>query len=210
MSTLSAGLLLCVATACSARTPISESLDAAYLAVQHIQSTPDLVAARHVRDQVGEHLLVLNRKAGPSPVAPKSGRIEHIELNATYYFQQNSAWKEEWTVHDFVECPGLDPAANFFASAVSITDINGDGKAEVTIPYKLFCGGGVDSSTVKIILREGLLKLAIRGESEVKLPGQEPFGGDHQYDKTLLTPAYAAYKKHMDQVWELVSPDIRK
>ena len=92
---------------------------------------------------------------------------------------------------------------------VSITDINADGKAEVTIPYKLFCGGGIETATVKIILREGALKLAIRGESEVRLPGQEPFGGKHDYDKLLLTPAYAPYKVHLDQVWKAVSRDIR-
>jgi hypothetical protein len=210
MYTLSAGLMLCFTADCSARAPDSEPVDAAYLAAQHIPSAEKLVLARRIRDQAGEHVLVLNRKAGPSPAAPKSGRIEHIELNAIYYSRRSSGWSPEWTVHDFVECPGLDAAADFFSSSVNVTDINGDGKAEITIPYKLFCGGGIDSYTVKVILREGPLKLAIRGESEVRLPGQQAFGGEHEYDKALLMPAYAAYKSHMDQVWKTVSLDTRR
>jgi len=205
----SAGLLLALTTACGARTPDSEPVDATYLEARHIASSGKLVSAQRIRDQEGEHILVLQRKAGPSAGSPKSGRLEHIELNAAYYSQQNNGWKQDWTVHDFVECPGLDAMADFFASSVSVTDINGDGKAELTVPYKLFCGGGIDSYTVKVILREGTLKLAIRGKSEVKLPGQPSFGGDHEYDKTLLTPAYATYKKHMDQVWMTVSADAR-
>ncbi len=166
--------------------------------------------ARRIRDKDDEHVLVLTRKGGPSSARPKSGRVEHIELDAAYYSQQAGVWNAEWTLHDFVECPGLDSAADFFSSSVSVTDLNGDGKAEVTIPYKLFCGGGIDSYTIKVILREGTNKLAIRGDSMVKLPAQEPFGGEHQHDKPLLTPANAAYKQHMDQVWKAVSVDIRK
>jgi len=206
----SAGLLLALTTACDAHTLNSEPVDATYLEAQHIASIGKLVFAQRIRDQRGEHILVLQRKAGSSASSPKSGRIEHIELNAAYYSQQNNRWKQDWTVHDFVECPGLDAMADFFASSVSVTDINGDGKAEVTVPYKLFCGGGIDSYTVKVILREGPLKLAIRGKSEVKLPGQPAFGGEHEYDKALLTPAYATYKKHMDQVWKTVSADVRQ
>ncbi|MBV6319328.1 M949_RS01915 family surface polysaccharide biosynthesis protein [Duganella violaceipulchra] len=209
---LSAGMLLCMSTACSARapTPDNQPADLAYLTTQHIPSAGNLVMARRVRDKEGEHVLVLNRKAGPSPAKPKSGRVEHIELDVGYYSRQGSAWKAEWSLHDFVDCPGLDSVAEFFVPNVGITDLNGDGKAEVTIPYKLFCGGGVDSYTVKVILREGTLKLAIRGDSLVKLPGQEPFGGEHQYDKTLLAPTYALYKQHMDKVWDAVSIDVRK
>jgi hypothetical protein len=209
-SVLTAGWLLGQSVACCARAPDSEPVDAALLAAQHIPSIGQLMAARRIRDQTGEHVLVLNRQSGPSPAAPKSGRIEHIELHAAYYSRKNGGWSPDWTVRDLVDCPGLEAAADFFLASVSVTDINGDGKAEVTIPYKLFCGGGIDPYTVKVILREGPLKLAIRGESEVRMTGQPPFGGGHDYDKALLTPAYSAYKSHMDQVWKTVSPDIRR
>ncbi|WP_229212129.1 M949_RS01915 family surface polysaccharide biosynthesis protein [Duganella sp. HH105] len=204
--------MLVQSTACHASLPApdSQTADAAFLASRHISYVGDLIMARRIHDKDGEHVLVLTRKGSPSPARPKSGRVEHIELDAAYYSQQADLWKAEWALHDFVECPGLDSAADFFSSGVSVTDLNGDGKAEVTIPYKLFCGGGIDFYTIKVILREGTTKLAIRGNSIVKLPGQEPFGGERRYDRLLLSPANVAYKQHMDQVWKVVSVDIRR
>lgn len=205
---MAGGLLFgCGADAAAPRT---ENADAAYLASQGITVPGELVLAKRVDDKDGAHVLVLSRKAGASPSAPRSGRTEHIALEAAYYARQGQAWSQVWTVRDLVDCPGLDSAAAFFGAAVTVTDLNADGKAEVTIPYKLSCGGGVDSAQIKIILREGPLKLAVRGESRVELPGQEAFGGEHTYDKALLTPARAVYKQHMDKVWAAVSVDRRK
>lgn len=209
-SALLGGLLLSIGSAFGAHGPDSEPVDAAYLASQHIPVRGKLVTARRVHDRDGEHILALSRKAGPSPTNPDSGRIEHIELHAAYYSHRHSIWHLEWTVYDFVECPGLDAAADFFAAAVGISDLDGDGKAEITIPYKLFCGGGIDPYTVKVIMRDESLKLAIRGESRLKIPGQEAIGGEHQYDKTLLLPSYSAYKHYMERIWDAVSIDSRK
>jgi hypothetical protein len=177
------------------------AVDATYLAAQHIVVKGDLVSAQRVIDKVGEHVLVLSRKSGPSPSRPAE-RKEYHELNAVYYGRKDGRWKTEWTVHDMVDCPTLDSAAEFFTSAVSVTDLNGDGRSEVTIPYRLFCGGGIDYSTVKVILREGGTKLAIRGELEMYQPGGNPaLQGKKQYDSVLAQPANNAYKQHLDAVW---------
>lgn len=209
---LSLTLLLGTTSACSAEpAPIRpEPVDAAWLSHQRIPSSGALVSAARLKDKSGIHVLVLNRKAGPSPSKPGSGRTENIQLTATYYAQAQGGWKQEWTVRDGVDCPGLDASADFFAKSLAFSDLNADGNAEVTIPYQLFCGGGVDSHTVKVILRDGSTKLAIRGESRVELPGQEPFGGEHTYDKPLLRPDMAAYKQHLDKIWQAVSVDKRK
>jgi len=188
----------------------STSINAAWLVQQAIPLAGSIVDARHIADKSGEHILVLNRKAGPSPSAPKSGRTEYLQLNAAYYGRTPSGWKSEWTIRDAVDCPGLDAAADFFAKAVTYTDLNGDGRVEVTVPYHLFCGGGVDPHTVKVILRDGATKLAIRGESLVQLPGQQAFGGEHQYDKALLKAGMRKYKQHLDTVWNAVAIDKLK
>ncbi|WP_373999828.1 M949_RS01915 family surface polysaccharide biosynthesis protein [Duganella sp. 1411] len=104
----------------------------------------------------------------------------------------------------------MDADASFFPAALTFTDLNHDGRMKVTVSYRTFCSGGVDPYTVKVILRDGATKLAIRGESLVRFPGQPPFGGTHQHDKALLSPAYAAYKQHLDQIWKVVSADNRK
>ena len=208
-TTLAMGVLLALglsfACAANAAPPQPFTVDAAWLAQQQITPIGKVVSAQRIRDIEGDHLLVLARQAGPSPDNPKSGRIEHIELRATFYASTALGWKQEWTIHDIVECPNLDSAADFFPKAVTFTDLNGDGRVEATVPYHLFCGGGIDTHTVKVILREGATKLAIRGESTMLYPGQPAFGGEHQYDKALLQPDRAAYRKHMDRVWQDVS-----
>lgn len=156
-------------------------------------------------DQTWAIIGLLARKASASLSRQRSGRIQRIELAATRHGRAGAGWKQEWTVRDAVDCPDLDSEADFYARVVAVTDLNGDGRAEVTIPYHLFCGGGIEPSTVKIILREGATKLAIRGESLVRLPGQEPFGGERRYDPALLQPRMAAYKRHLDGVWQAVA-----
>lgn len=202
LSTLALGL-----TACSANADPFQPVpvESAWLAAQHIASAGSVVGAHRIDDKEGEHVLVLARRAGPSPSRPNSGRIEHIELTATWYARAGATWKPEWTIRDMVDCPELDAVADFFPKAVTFTDLNGDRRVEVTVPYHLFCGGGIDTHTVKVILREGAAKLAIRGESRMVYPGQAPFGGEHRYDKALLERDRTAYKRHLDRVWQEVS-----
>lgn len=187
----------------------SEPASAAYLAAQGIVHKGRLVLATSVQDRDGAHILLLTRTAGPSPSAPRSGRVEFIGLDAAFYTKGSAGWRASWTLHDEVDCPGLDSAADFFARAVAITDLNGNGKVEVTLPYAMFCGGGVDPSTVKVVLREGPLKLAIRGQSLLQLAGQPPFGGERVLDPALKAPANVAYRRHLEQVWKAVSVDRR-
>lgn len=193
-------LLGASALSCATVSQAATSVDAKFLATQHIVLQGDLVSAQRVTDKAGEHLLVLSRKQAS----------DAFKLNASYFTRGQTGWRQEWDIRDGVDCPGLDSDAGFFPAAVTFTDLNHDGRMEVTVSYRTFCGGGVDPYVVKVILRDGATKLAIRGESLVRFPGQPPFGGEHKHDKALLSPIYAAYKQHLDQVWKTVSADNRK
>lgn len=192
-------------------TPVA--VDARRLAFENIRLRGSLAVAYSISDRQGEHILVLTRKAGPSPAAPRSGRIERIDLVAKYYRRVAiGLWKEEWSIRDMSDCPGLDVEGDFFLAQITFTDLNKDGEAEVTVPYRLFCGGGIEPSTIKIILRDGMTKLAIRGESlmKVQYPGVDAFGGEHMHDAALLTPERAPYKRHLDAVWAKVAVERRE
>jgi hypothetical protein len=194
---------------CLAATIAATPVDTAWLGQQGIPAPGQTVAAWRVADREGEHALVLSRKTGPSAQNPRSGRIEATQLTATYYGRTGARWTRAWDIRDGVDCPNLDSHALFYPQAVTFTDLNGDGRIEVTVAYHTFCGGGIDSDTVKVILREGQTKLAIRGESRVQYKGQAPFGGEHRHDDALLRPEMAAYKEHLDAVWRQVSDDKR-
>lgn len=180
-------------------------VDENYLAARRISVPGTLVLGRHFMDRDGEHVLVLTRKAGPSPSAPASGGIEHIALLAALHTRgPGGAWRQSWTIRDVNDCPGLDSSADFITKEVTITDIDRDGRLEVAVPYRMFCGGGIEPATVKVILRQGPLKLAIRGEEELRLP-TGVIGGEHTHDKDLLAPRNAAFKRHLDAIWKKVS-----
>jgi hypothetical protein len=182
----------------------STKIVASALTDEHIAFTGALVSAWSVQDKRGRHILVLTSLAGPSRARPNLQRNERIDLRASYFGAGKAAWNEEWNIKDAVDCPHVDSSAAFFANSVTVTDLNNDGIAEITVPYKMFCGGGIDPDTVKVILRQGSVKLALRGESQVRIPGQEPFGGSYTSDKALSLPKNVTYKNHLERVWSKV------
>ena len=125
------------------------------LAARRISVPGTLVLGRYFTDRDGEHVLALTRKAGPSPSAPASGRIEHIALLAALHTR------------------------------------------------------GPDGAWRHIILRQGPLKLAIRGEEEIRLPNGV-LGGEHAHDNALLAPRNAAFERHLDAIWNKVSITDRR
>jgi hypothetical protein len=170
-----------------------------------IKPVGKVVSVLRVVGQKDENVLILSEKPSKSP----NGRIERIDLNATYYAKAGQQWKSEWAINDFVDCPGLDSKASFFPETTTVTDIDNDGNPEITVAYQLFCGGGIDPSTVKVILRQGDTKFAIRGESLVRVPGQAPMGGTHTPDPSLLQTKNAAFLKHLKSIWSSVYVEKR-
>lgn len=89
-------------------------VDENYLAAQRISVPGSLALGRHFTDRDGEHVLVLARKAGPSPSAPASGRIEHIALLAALHTRgPDGAWRQNWTIRDVNDCPGTRQQRGF-------------------------------------------------------------------------------------------------
>lgn len=183
----------------------ASKVDQADLAQKGIAFSGKLDAALQVVDRDGAHVLLLTSVRGASHEGASDGRVERIDLLVRYFRRggngQQGPWMEEWTIKDGVDCPGLDADAAFFTDAVSVTDVNRDGVAEVSVPYKMFCGGGIDAETIKIIMRQGREKYALRGESLVRLPGQAAFGGSYKLDAALALPAHAAYKNQLLTIW---------
>lgn len=168
---------------------------------EKISLAAPLVKGVMFQDVKGEHLLLLTKRSSPSKNKPDSNRIERHELRATHFIKAAKGWIQEWAINDYVDCPGLDSEANFYLDKVSITDVNNDGYAEVLVPYNLFCSGGVDSKTIKIIMRTKNEKFALRGKSRMVLPGQESFGGEMEMDALLKKNKNAAYRDHLNKIW---------
>ncbi|WP_370662667.1 M949_RS01915 family surface polysaccharide biosynthesis protein [Massilia frigida] len=178
-----------------------------FLASEHLPSRGTLVKAKRIVDRAGEHLLVVTLRSGPSTAANATpGAVERFELYAVLYTHKDKdkAWTQTWIIQDHVDCPGLDSGAEFFPEYITVTDLDKNSLAEVTVPYKMSCGGGVDASELKIILRQGEQKLALRGTTLRNTNVSAPYGGEMRFDQALSLKENAVFKAHLKFVRDKV------
>lgn len=130
-----------------------------------------------------------------------------------YLFQKkdlNSDYQKVWRIYDYTECNGLDWFTGFSPKATTITDLNKNGIAEVSIPYVSICRGGMDPGIQKIIFYEGHTKYALRGETMLMCDTEDAYGGtfiasDNLNEKkefmAFLTKQWDATKCENDKYW---------
>lgn len=131
-------------------------------------------------DSKGRHILILSRNHEKF-----SDGKEIISLNAQQFVNYSLNWEKEWTIKDFVECLNLDIEANFFLNLTSFTDLDSNKIYETIVAYSLICAGGIEPKTIKVIMRQGNTKYAIRGESLVKIGDNENYVGKYKPDELL-------------------------
>ncbi|MDD2369233.1 MAG: hypothetical protein PHQ90_08025 [Sulfuricurvum sp.] len=164
----------------------------------------ELKKAYSYSDINGDHLLLVSQKDAPSPQSPSSGRNENFALRAVSFKQSDQGWSVEWSVKDGIDCPNLDSGAGFFYDQIAIEDLNNDHVAEVYLPYTYYCGG-TDSSDVKVIMRTGELKFAVRGMADfVDELDNISAGENTKFDKSLDDPRYKVFKKKITEIWKKI------
>lgn len=159
-------------------------------------------------DKQGKHLLLLTAQDSTSNAGMQPGRIDKHRLWAVLYrWDTANSWRREWQIADAVSCPGLDSEALFLLNGVAVTDLDDDSVAEVTIPYRKFCGGGIDTKDVVVALRTGKREFVVRGQSQLIIPGQAPIGGEHEPDVVLQQAKFKAFLNHLENTWSKVASE---
>ena len=156
----------------------------------------------HFRDRHGEGLLVLERSDETHEDADSGDVLDVAVLTAQLHarLDPRGAWSKQWQRQIRQPCAGLDLEAGWFLEHVGVTDLDGDGQAEITLASHTFCGGGIDPHQLHISLIDGGTGYGIEGETRVSLPGEEPFGGEHHGSANLAT-APAAFVQHLEALW---------
>ncbi|QNH61946.1 M949_RS01915 family surface polysaccharide biosynthesis protein [Hymenobacter sediminicola] len=162
----------------SAAPIVAEKVLLAHLPAQ-LRLPGQLLEAWRWTDSQGENLLVVFRTVTKSrqqlaAAPPDSSDVQDIEdfersaqLTARQYVLAGGTYKELWRLQDAVQdCP-FDMWLGPLPGATSITDLDKDGQTETTLLYKLTCRSDVSPSGLKLIMREGAAKYALRGQMVV-------------------------------------------
>lgn len=185
--------------------PVSSiDIDATEVQRLGVKITTPFAKAIQVTDTEGISLLLFSKLSAPSKKKPNLQRNEYHELKVINFRKTSNGWSQRWVIKDFVDCPDLDSEADFFIDKIAITDLDKDGFAEISIPYHMFCGGGVDPKIIKIILRTKNEKYALRGESKIVIPGQDSIGGEMHIDSLLRQRKKSNYIEQLTKVWDSV------
>jgi hypothetical protein len=169
----------------------------------------NIVAGAQWVDKQGENLLILC-ESGPlkSPVPPNSKNNPYgewgntAELHGYHYTRNRGEWVLVWRLHDSVKICPFDLEAAFLPNSLTITDLDHNGIGESTFLYKLGCRSDVSPVHLKLIMHEGKVKFAVRGETMVPTtePGQK-LGGEKTVDPAFrLAPK--AFRDHALLQWD--------
>ena len=136
-------------------------------------------------DNAGENIVITTETGDTESKSGPSEDYRDAALYAYHFLVFPDSVRQIWKVHDFIkECP-LDIEANFIKNTFQITDLNGDGIAEVWLMYIVSCKSDVSPADMKIIMYQGNQKYAVRGHTKVEPSQGEFVGGDYKFDKAF-------------------------
>lgn len=115
-------------------------------------------------DKLGENILVTTR------VAPFEDRdlefneeAQTAEIHAYHFVKMTNDYVQVWTMNDQEKSCAYDITCGFIPGALTITDLDKDGIAEIKLQYAMACRSDVSPATMKLILYENEDKYALRG-----------------------------------------------
>lgn len=132
--------------------------------------------------------------------------VDVINLKMNFVDGKN---KQLWSMKDRITCPGLDISADFIPEAITFNAIKphtgDDDNIEVTLAYKMFCGGGVDPKTLKVIYHDNTKKVALRGETAIVYEGEKVKPNDGKYSMDSdFKKAPVQIQNHLKSIWKKV------
>jgi len=111
-------------------------------------------------------------------------------------------------VRDLVEdCEMGGVSALFHDAARGVTDLDGDGIAEVTFAYEVACRSDVSPATYKLLVLEDGKKYILRGETTVD-PGDGVIMGGKFTAEPSESRWPAEFLRHAKRVWATTSGDL--
>lgn len=174
-----------------------EEVTAAVSALLPLPSSYQLKRAKKWHDVSGENWLVLYETG---PYIEKGQSNASAKLSAVLYQKTDSGFVTKWKMMDHINNCELDIVCSFYDDNLTITDLDSNGLAEITMVYALSCKGDVSPNEKKLLMYEGAQKYAIRGE-ELMLLQKDTIGGTWKVD-TAFNKAPKAFLSFAIERWQ--------
>lgn len=143
--------------------------------------------AKTVTDKLGKHT-ILYCLTGEVP--SKKILVADYEKDTYLYIYDYLENKNlNWKIQDNIQNCEFDLGMDFVKKAVTATDLDKNGFAEIWNMYHMTCTSDVSPDYVKIIMYEGRKKYALRGDEYVEYPsdnGTVTDGGTYKMDEAFL------------------------
>ncbi len=145
------------------------------------------------KDSRGENLLITTVVAPyDDPQKNEYGEEgQTAELYAYQYVKADTGYRQLWMLQETVKSCPFDITCAFAKDAVTITDLDADHQAEVTILYKMACRSDVSPAEMKLLMREGDYKHSLKGLTWIKAGPDEKFTVT---EKDVCLETLAGYK----------------
>lgn len=158
-----------------------------------------VVASAEWEDVNGRNVVLVSE----TDLTPGKDDGQNKELFGYHYIILGSAVKV-WQINDFIkDCP-VDVTLEYIPNSLSITDLNENGIAESTFLYKLSCKGDVSPDDLKLMMHEGDIKYAIRGETLTRYSadGKTYEEGGKSTPDAAFKNAPAGFLDYAKEQWE--------
>ena len=172
---LSQSFGVAAATTVSPEAPLVQ-LKPAEVPIAFREESMDVVEAIRWEDKAGDNIVVLTQ----SGEKRTNDGLRTAALRAKHFLQSTGGeWTKTWQLTDAVEkCP-LDLTCSFVKNSLSLSDVDGDGVAEVSFVYRVDCFGGMDPIAQKLMVFHRGTKYAVRGRTVVHKPGGRPLDPEY-------------------------------
>ena len=174
----------------------------------------DLIKGYRYEDNTGENIVITTESEimdWIDPENPDEDGGSYKQMWAYRFQKQGNEWVEVWKFYEIETYCYNFPVADFVKDALSITDLDNNGTAEIWLMYLQSCPG--DPSPIAMYLRmyDNLTIYTMEGTNRMPCPiwkegGELEFemqGGEYTFDNQFLNkntnPAFVEFAKSL---WE--------
>jgi len=147
-----------------------------------------LIVAKSWEDKIGENLLVVSYTGPTKEKEYKfefSGAERYAELHSILYIKQNKKYNVLWETCDSIRhCP-FDLWIGLLPESTTVTDLDSDSIAEVTLISKKTCRSDISPSNLKIQMHEKDSLMELTGRMELQ-SGDTLISENFEYDLSKI------------------------